>query len=43
MKTNTFTQEDWVMHEKFVRMFRAVKQRKHEWQAKIEMKVAKKE
>lgn len=42
-KETTFTPQDWAEHEKFVQMFRAAKQRKREWQAKIEVKLAEKE
>ena len=42
-KATTFTPQDWAEHEKFVQMFRAAKQRKREWQAKIEEKLAEKE
>ena len=42
-KATTFTPQDWAEHEKFVQMFRAAKQRKREWQAKIEVKLAEKE
>ena len=43
IKATTFTPQDWAEHEKFVQMFRAAKQRKREWQAKIEVKLAEKE
>ncbi len=38
-----FTQEDWLEHERFVQMFRAAKRRKREWQARMEVKLAKEE
>jgi len=37
MNTTTFTAQDWKEHEQFVQMFRAAKQRKHEWQAKMDV------
>lgn len=43
METTEFTAEDWVKHEKFVQAFRAAKQRKREWQARMEVKLAKRE
>lgn len=43
IQATTFTTQDWAEHEKFVQMFRAAKQRKREWQAKIEVKLAEKE
>ena len=39
----TFTPEDWAEHERYVQMFRAAKQRKREWQAKMEIVLAEKE
>ena len=39
----TFTSEDWAEHEKYVQMFRAAKQRKREWQEKMEIVLAEKE
>lgn len=36
IKTTTFTEQDWAEHEQFVSIFRAAKQRKREWQAKME-------
>ena len=39
----TFTAEDWAEHEKYVQMFRAAKQRKREWQARMEIVLAEKE
>lgn len=41
--TRTFTPEDWAEHEKYVQMFRAAKQRKREWQARMEIVLAEKE
>ena len=41
--TRTFTPEDWTEHEKYVQMFRAAKQRKREWQARMEIVLAEKE
>ena len=38
--TRTFTAEEWTEHERFVQMFRAAKQRKREWQAKMEATLA---
>ena len=38
----TFTAQDWTEHEQFVQMFRAAKQRKREWQAKMEVTLAEK-
>ena len=35
----TFTAEQWARHEKFVETLRAVKQRKRERQAQIEMRL----
>jgi hypothetical protein len=32
-----FTVQDWAEHEQFVQMFRAAKQRKREWQQKMEV------
>ena len=43
METTEFTTEDWAKHEKFVQAFRAAKQRKREWQARMEVKLAKRE
>ena len=37
MHTTTFTAQDWKEHEQFVQMFRAAKQRKQEWQAKMDV------
>lgn len=37
-----FTAQDWTEHEQFVHMFRAAKQRKREWQAKMEVVLAEK-
>lgn len=39
----TFTPEDWAEHEKYVQMFRAAKQRKREWEARMEIVLAEKE
>ena len=36
----TFTAQDWTEHEQFVQMFQAAKQRKREWQAKMEATLA---
>lgn len=41
--TRTFTPEDWAEHEKYVQMFRAAKQRKREWQARMEIVLTEKE
>ena len=38
----TFTAQDWTEHEQFVQMFRAAKQRKREWQQKMEVTLAEK-
>ena len=38
----TFTAQDWTEHEQFVQMFRAAKQRKREWQVKMEVTLAEK-
>ena len=40
--TPNFTAQDWAEHEQFVQMFRAAKQRKCEWQQKIEVVLAEK-
>jgi hypothetical protein len=40
--TQLFTAQDWAEHEQFVQMFRAAKQRKHEWQKKMEVMLAEK-
>lgn len=40
--TQHFTAQDWAEHAQFVQMFRAAKQRKHEWQAKMEATLAEK-
>ena len=42
METTTqhFTAQDWAEHAQFVQMFRAAKQRKREWQAKMEATLA---
>jgi|GEM_PF-1475213 len=37
-----FTVQDWAEHEQFVQMFRAAKQRKREWQQKMEVVLAEK-
>jgi len=37
-----FTAQDWAEHAQFVQMFRAAKQRKHEWQQKMEAVLAEK-
>ena len=39
---HNFTAQDWVEHEQFVQMFRAAKQRKREWQSKMEVVLAEK-
>ena len=39
----TFTPEEWAEHEKYVQMFRAAKQRKREWEARMEVVLAEKE
>ena len=33
-RARVFTKDDWAEHERYVRMFRAAKQRKREWQAR---------
>ena len=38
----TFTAEEWTEHEQFVKMFRAAKQRKQEWQKKMGVVLAEK-
>ena len=40
--TQNFTAQDWAEHAQFVQMFRAAKQRKCEWQAKMEVVLAEK-
>ena len=40
--TQNFTAQDWAEHTQFVQMFRAAKQRKREWQTKMEMMLAEK-
>ena len=40
--TQHFTAQDWAEHAQFVQMFRAAKQRKHEWQAKMEATLSEK-
>ena len=40
--TQSFTAQDWAEHEQFVQMFRAAKQRKREWQKKMESVLAEK-
>lgn len=40
--TRTFTAEEWTEHEQFVKMFRAAKQRKQEWQKKMGVVLAEK-
>ncbi len=35
--TTTFTKKDWEEHNQFVSIFHAAKQRKREWQAKMEI------
>ncbi len=40
--TQNFTAQDWTEHEQFVQMFRAAKQRKREWQEKMEVVLAEK-
>ena len=37
-----FSVQDWTEHEQFVQMFRAAKQRKREWQQKMEITLAEK-
>ena len=37
-----FSVQDWTEHEQFVQMFRAAKQRKREWQQKMEVTLAEK-
>lgn len=41
--TTTFTAEQWARHEQFVETLRAVKQRKRERQARIEMRLKEEE
>lgn len=43
MNAKTFTPEQLARHEKFVNIFRAAKQRKREWQAKMDIVLAEKE
>ncbi len=40
--TPNYTAQDWAEHEQFVEMFRAAKQRKREWQARMEILLAEK-
>ena len=40
--TQNFTSQDWAEHEQFVQMFRAAKERKREWQQKMEVALAEK-
>ena len=40
--TTNYTAQDWAEHEQFVQMFRAAKQRKREWQQKMEVVLAEK-
>ena len=40
--TQVFTPDDWAEHEQFVQIFRAAKQRKQEWQKKMEVVLAEK-
>ena len=40
--TPIYTAQDWAEHEQFVQMFRAAKQRKREWQQKMEVVLAEK-
>ena len=40
--TPNYTAQDWAEHEQFVQMFRAAKQRKREWQSKMEVLLAEK-
>ena len=40
--TQIFTPDDWAEHEQFVQIFRAAKQRKQEWQKKMEVVLAEK-
>ena len=40
--TQNFTAQDWAEHTQFVQIFRAAKQRKREWQAKMEVVLAEK-
>ena len=40
--TQIFTAQDWAEHAQFVQKFRAAKQRKREWQAKMEVVLAEK-
>ena len=37
-----YTAQDWAEHKQFVEMFRAAKQRKREWQQKMEVVLAEK-
>lgn len=41
--TRTFTAQDWIEHEQFVEMLRAVKQRKRERQTLIETRLKEEE
>ena len=43
MEKQTFTPEQWARHERFVKMFRAAKQRKRAWQANMESKLKEEE
>lgn len=40
--TPNYTAQDWAEHEQFVQKFRAAKQRKREWQQKMEVVLAEK-
>lgn len=40
--TQVFTPDDWAEHEQFIQIFRAAKQRKQEWQKKMEVVLAEK-
>ena len=40
--TQNYTAQEWAEHEQFVQMFRAAKQRKREWQSKMEVLLAEK-
>ena len=40
--TPIYTAQDWAEHTQFVQMFRAAKQRKRMWQAKMEVVLAEK-
>lgn len=41
--TRTFSSEQWARHEKIVKMFRAAKQRKREWEERMEIVLSERE